>query len=237
MVIDIVRREHLSAALLNGMHQLRAQIFKDKKQWDVVVSDRWEVDAFDDLNPYYLLISNPSAGEVIGCWRILESVGPYMLKDTFPELLHGAPAPQDSRTLELSRFVVRAQHPGNSTFSQITLQAIREVVRFALRRNAQRLLTVTTVGVERMMRRTGISMVPFGPALRIGVEQAIALTIHLDEKTCQALFGSANMLTSKPDSPSSIAPARLHATPIGMTDCAQAASKQQNALPAAELTV
>lgn len=98
MVIDIVRREHLSAALLNGMHQLRAQIFKDKKQWDVVVSDRWEVDAFDDLNPYYLLISTPSAGEVIGCWRILETVGPYMLKDTFPDLLHGAPAPQDSRT-------------------------------------------------------------------------------------------------------------------------------------------
>lgn len=71
----------------------------------------------------------------------------------------------------------------------------------------------------------------------IGVEQAIALTIHLDEKTCQALFGSANMLTSKPDGPGNIASASLQATPIGMTDCAQAASKQQNALPATELTV
>lgn len=227
MVIHIARREHLSCALLEGMHQLRARIFKDKKRWDVEVSDKREVDAFDDLNPYYLLISAPGTDEVIGCWRILDTLGPYMLKDTFPELLHGAPAPQDSRTLELSRFVVRAQQPEHSTFSQITLQAIRAVVRFALSHNAQRLLTVTTVGVERLLKKTGISMQRFGPSLRIGVEHAIALTIHLDENTCLALFGSTNVLTSKPNSLCGSHHAAIQ------TEGAQPAPHRQNALPAA----
>ncbi|WLG87747.1 acyl-homoserine-lactone synthase [Pseudomonas cucumis] len=100
------------------------------------------------------------------------------------------------QTLELSRFVVRAQRPGNSTFSDITLQAIREVVRFSLNRQAHQLLTVTTVGVERMLKKTGISMTRFGPSLRIGIEQAVALNINLDEKTLQALFGASGVRPS-----------------------------------------
>lgn len=193
MLISIARREDMNTQRLEEMHQLRARIFNDKKNWDVHVIDNKEVDEYDSLNPYYLLISNDMEDEVIGCWRILDTVGPYMLKDTFPELLHGKPAPQNPQTLELSRFVVRAQRPGNSTFSDITLRAIREVVKFSLSRQAHQLLTVTTVGVERMLKKTGISMTRFGPSLRIGIEQAVALNIILDEKTLQALFGASSI--------------------------------------------
>lgn len=147
-----------------------------------------------------------------------------MLKDTFPELLHGKPAPQNIQTLELSRFVVRAQRPGNSTFSDITLQAIREVVRFSLNRQAHQLLTVTTVGVERMLKKTGISMTRFGPSLRIGIEQAVALSINLDEKTLQALFGASGVwpshLAYMGDNPCANASTLCHNTDRGPTQAA-----------------
>jgi hypothetical protein len=100
MFIEIARREHLNTQRLDEMHQLRAHIFKDIKKWDVCVIDNKEIDEYDSLNPYYLLISKNPEDEVIGCWRILDTVGPSMLKDTFHELLHGKPAPQDTQTLE-----------------------------------------------------------------------------------------------------------------------------------------
>ncbi|WLG87746.1 acyl-homoserine-lactone synthase [Pseudomonas cucumis] len=42
--------------------------------------DNKEVDEYDSLNPYYLLISQYTGDEVIGCWRILETVGPTCSK-------------------------------------------------------------------------------------------------------------------------------------------------------------
>ena len=44
--------------------------------------------------------------EVLGCWRLLPTTGPNMLKDTFPQLLHGHPAPHQTDVWELSRFAV-----------------------------------------------------------------------------------------------------------------------------------
>lgn len=192
MFIEIARRAQFSEEKLDRMHQLRARTFKERKKWEVFVVDNKEVDEYDALNPYYLLISRKTGNEVIGCWRILDTLGPYMLRNTFPELLHGLPAPQDPRILELSRFIVCAGQAGNTTFSNITLQAIREMVRFAMRRGVRQLVTVTTVGVERMLRKTGMSMQSFGPAMRVGIEQAVALAIHLDEQTDRALFGEAS---------------------------------------------
>ena len=41
----------------------------------------------------YMMIREPGPGTLRGCWRLLPTEGPYMLKDSFPELLHGAEAP------------------------------------------------------------------------------------------------------------------------------------------------
>lgn len=191
MFFDIAQRKQLSKSQLEDMHSLRALMFKDKKKWDVEVQGNLEIDRFDNDEAYYMLIYANRSSKVIGCWRILETTGPYMLKDTFPELLHGRTPPEGENIWELSRFTVRSGSHCGAGFSSLTMAAIRELVAFAMSKNVDRLITVTTVGVERMLSRTGMTMNRFGPALQIGIERSVALDILLDAKSKIALFGQA----------------------------------------------
>jgi len=43
------------------------------------------------------------------------------------------------------------------------------------------------VGVEKMLRRLGLDLLRFGPPIKIGVEDAVALQINLNETTWGAL--------------------------------------------------
>ncbi|MDU1801656.1 MAG: acyl-homoserine-lactone synthase LasI, partial [Pseudomonas aeruginosa] len=109
MIVQIGRREEFDKKLLGEMHKLRAQVFKERKGWDVSVIDEMEIDGYDALSPYYMLIQEDTPeAQVFGCWRILDTTGPYMLKNTFPELLHGKEAPCSPHIWELSRFAINS---------------------------------------------------------------------------------------------------------------------------------
>jgi len=96
MQYEIARRTEFDGSKLQAMHTLRAQVFKYKKGWDVTLIAGMEIDGYDALNPFYMLInSQAQPNDVQGCWRLLPTTGPYMLKDTFPELL-AATAPEAS---------------------------------------------------------------------------------------------------------------------------------------------
>lgn len=56
MIVQIGRREEFDKKLLGEMHKLRAQVFKERKGWDVSVIDEMEIDGYDALSPYYMLI-------------------------------------------------------------------------------------------------------------------------------------------------------------------------------------
>jgi acyl homoserine lactone synthase len=186
--IKMAARKDFESAELWEMHRLRAKVFKDKMGWDVPIMSGMEIDGYDALNPYYMMIRDPDAG-LRGCWRALPTMGPYMLKDTFPELLHGHAAPEDPRIWELSRFAIEAEGPQGFGFSGISLDAAREIVRFGDRMGIERYLTVTTASIERMMKRAGFAVSRFGPPIRIGVEIAVAIDFDIGDQTHEALFG------------------------------------------------
>jgi acyl homoserine lactone synthase len=170
------------------MHRLRAQVFKDRKRWDVTIIADMEIDGYDALNPYYLVLEEKAASQKqFGCWRILPTTGPYMLKDTFPELLHGAEPPRSSRVWELSRFAILPRNKQSHSLSTDSVLAIKAVIEFALGQGVEEFVTVTTPGVEKLLRRKGLDIIRFGPALRIGVENALALRIRLNQTTCKSL--------------------------------------------------
>lgn len=126
MIVQIGRREEFDKKLLGEMHKLRAQVFKERKGWDVSVIDEMEIDGYDALSPYYMLIQEDTPeAQVFGCWRILDTTGPYMLKNTFPELLHGKEAPCSPHIWELSRFAINSGQKGSLGFSDCTLEAMR----------------------------------------------------------------------------------------------------------------
>jgi acyl homoserine lactone synthase len=188
MFISIDRRHKFNPEELDGMHKLRARIFKQKKMWDIPLINGMEIDGYDALDPYYMIINrNAESAYVCGCWRILPTVGPNMLAHTFPELLHGQPAPCSDSIWELSRFAIEIPQGNRFGFSQGTTQAIRAIVNFALGRGVEQFVTVTTVGVEKMLIRLGLDISRFGPALQVGIERAVALRIELNGRTSAAL--------------------------------------------------
>jgi acyl homoserine lactone synthase len=185
--IQIGARAEFSSTELWDMYRLRARIFNERMGWEVSMLSGMEVDGYDALDPYYMLIRGAS-GHVLGCWRLLPTEGPYMLKDTFPQLLHGKAAPQAGETWELSRFAIDTAGPQGFGFTGLALEAMRQVVAFGHSMGIKNYVTVTTTPVERLLKKAGIAMHRFGPPMRIGVENAVALDIDIGEQTRKALF-------------------------------------------------
>jgi acyl homoserine lactone synthase len=188
--IRIAARRDFKSRDLWEMHTLRAKVFKDRLGWDVPVISGMEIDGYDALEPLYMMIREPGSDGILrGCWRILPTEGPYMLKDSFPELLHGQDAPSNARIWELSRFAIESGGDGHFGFSDVTMESIGKIISYGHQMGIDQYVTVTTTAIERMLRRAGVRTTRFGAPLTIGVEKAVALYVDI-EGTYEAMFDS-----------------------------------------------
>jgi acyl homoserine lactone synthase len=163
------------SARLDGMFRLRHEVFKERLNWDVGSSAGRERDDFDDLDPVYIVCEQD--GEVLGSWRLLPTTGPNMLRDVFPELLHGAPAPCAPDVWEISRFAVSKRVAGNDslgTIRVVTQLLLNQLFTFAARRNLSRIVAVCDVRFERILKRSGLLTNRFGPPMQVGITRAVA---------------------------------------------------------------
>lgn len=173
------------------MYRLRYSMFRERLNWDVESHGGLEFDDFDQLNPMYLIAKKNAT--LCGCWRILPTTGPNMLRDVFPELLAGSPAPCGEDIWELSRFAIYKQKTNMFGFSALPLQMMHHAVQFARRQGVKQLVTVTTIGMERLLKHAGLTPRRLGPALKIGVERAIALSFETDRSTEMALANTLSV--------------------------------------------
>lgn len=104
IVIDSLNR-HEFPELLDEMFRLRARVFGGRLGWEVEVTDGREIDAFDALDPLYV-IGLDEEGHVISCARALQTTGPHMLADVFSAILHGEPPLRSANLWESTRFCV-----------------------------------------------------------------------------------------------------------------------------------
>ncbi len=177
--IRIAPRRDFKSRDLWEMHKLRAKVFKDRLGWEVPILSGMEIDGYDALEPLYMMMREPGGGALRGCWRLLPTEGPYMLKDSFAQLLHGQQAPEDARIWELSRFAIETGGDGCFGFSEITLESIAEIISHGYHCGIDQYVTVTTVAIERLLRRAGVVTRRFGAPLQIGVEKAVALYVDI----------------------------------------------------------
>ncbi|HVT25496.1 MAG TPA: acyl-homoserine-lactone synthase [Rhizomicrobium sp.] len=164
------------ADALVEMFQLRARVFSDRLGWEVSVIDGMEKDRYDDLKPAYLL-QRDRDGRVCGCVRLLPTTGPTMLRDTFPQLLHGAPMPCDARIWETSRFAIdapAASAVGAGGAAILTYELFAGVVEFGLANNLTHIVTVTDARLERILRRSNWPLQRMGDTVEIGDTRAVA---------------------------------------------------------------
>jgi acyl homoserine lactone synthase len=185
MQITIAPRRAFASKELWEMHTLRAKVFRGRLGWEVPVLSGMEIDGYDALEPRYMLMRD---GETLrGCWRLLPTEGPYMLKDSFPQLLDGQEPPSDPHIWELSRFAIETEGAGGYGFSEMTMESIEAIIRHAHERGLSRYVTVTTTAIERMLRRAGVVTTRIGSPQAVGIETAVALYVEI-EPTWEVLF-------------------------------------------------
>jgi acyl homoserine lactone synthase len=167
---------------LAQMHALRSRVFKERLAWEVEVAAGMEVDSFDALRPTYLLLRGPT-GSVSGCVRLLPSVGPNMLRDTFPILLDGQMAPSAPDVWESSRFALEQAHidQGAQAVARPTYQLFAGMVEFGLCRKLSSIVTVTDVRMERILRRAHWPLKRIGPPRPIGKTKAVAGHLEISD--------------------------------------------------------
>lgn len=171
--------------LAESMYRLRHKVFKEKLDWDVPSHDGLEYDEFDDADAVYVIARCNASGEVIGCCRLRPTHRPYMLKDTFPMLLEGEPAPEVPNAWEISRLAVINTPYADARFGigDISQDLITDSVDFATAEHIARYVVVTSVSLERMTRHIGYRPERMGPPTRIGRVRTIAIQFPIDDNT------------------------------------------------------
>ena len=182
-------------ALLDEMFKLRHVVFKERLNWDVQSIEGRERDKYDDLSPVYVLCRN-SENVMAGCWRLLPTTGPYMLKDIFPELLDGHPAPRHPSIWEASRFAVHTQersYRSMAGLNRITKTMLSALHEFGVQNNIEKMVAVSDVRFERLLIRSGASVNRFGAPRAVGDVKAVAGWLDINEETLARVRARAGL--------------------------------------------
>jgi len=168
----------------------RHRVFVDALQWQLPVENGLERDQFDRDDTLYV-VARDLKGEVCGCARLLPTTKAYLLDDVFPYLMNGFPAPHSHEIWELSRFSTMpvSETPAVSREDARVrfCRLFAAVVEIAAAYGATRLITVTALGVERILRSVGIHAHRAGPPRLVDGKPTLAMWVELDEQTCRSL--------------------------------------------------
>jgi len=171
--------------LLKQMYRLRANVFGERLEWDVTVTDGGERDQYDDLNPTYILTTF-GGSKVVGCARLLPALGPTMLERTFPQLLADGLLHATGAMIESSRFCVDTTLPagrGGGQLHLVTLTMFAGIIEWSRANGYDKIVTATDLRFERILNRAGWPMARLGEPVAIGNTIAIAGTLPADEKS------------------------------------------------------
>lgn len=173
----------LSKVLLSHVANYRYKVFIETLGWELSTQNCEELDQFDRDDTVYV-VAQDNQGRVNGCARLLPTDRPYLLGDVFPQLMNGLPLPNSSDVWELSRFAaVDFNHQTMSSLAQfsspIAIKLLQESIACAAAQGAKRLITVSPIGIERLLRRAGFHAHRAGPPMIIDGHPIFACWIEV----------------------------------------------------------
>jgi len=174
--------ETLSTHAQSALFDYRFRVFVEALGWQLDTEIGQEKDQFDHDDTLYVIAKE--ADRVVGCARLLPTTLPYLLEEVFPELLNGMAPPKDAKIWELSRFTsldpdapaANARQQFSSDSSVALLQA---AMKSAKAQGASRMISVSPIGVERLLRRAGFKCHRAGPPKIIDDYPLVACWIEL----------------------------------------------------------
>jgi acyl homoserine lactone synthase len=174
---------NLKPDLISGMARYRHEVFVKKLGWQLQSENGLEYDQFDRDDTVYVVARN-DAQKIIGTARLLPTTQPYLLAEIFPQLLNGLAAPASADIWELSRFAA-VDFNANATSamgqfsSKNAIDLLRESLLCASTLGARRVITVSPIGVERLLRKAGFQAHRAGPPVIIDGHSIFACWIDL----------------------------------------------------------
>lgn len=188
MKIIAGRAQELPPSVLYEMARYRHRVFVQRLGWDLQTHGRLELDQFDRRDTLYVVAYRKR--RVVGIARLLPTHRPYLLGEVFPQLLGELTAPQSADVWELSRFAaldivapcVRSAVPSSHRKpSAFALEFLKLVMEVAAKAGAKRLLSVSPLGIERILARGCIDFERLGPVLSIEGASLVACAFNLRE--------------------------------------------------------
>lgn len=187
--MDIV--SGIQVGLPNGLYSdlgvYRHRVFVETLGWELDTPYGHEGDQFDRPDTVYV-VARDDAQRITGCARLLPTTKPYLLGEVFPELLNGLPPPCVPDVWELSRFaavdVTNASGTARGQMSSpIAVALLQSAIQTASSLGATRLITVSPIGVERLLRYAGFRAHRAGPPMVVGGHPLFACWIECDKTT------------------------------------------------------
>ncbi len=184
--VETYSLEDMPRAQRTAMFRLRYDTFVTRLGWTTgETQDGLEIDGFDDIAGARYIVATCGRSSVRACLRLLPTLGPNMLRDVFPVLLHGQPVPAAADTWELSRLAVAGEP--QSMPGPLQMALMRESVAFAWKNGIARYVTVTTTLIEDMLVQQGLHVRRIGPPVLIGGVETVACAIVAGRQTAAAL--------------------------------------------------
>jgi len=217
------RSVELPPALRESLARYRYEVFVQRLGWALPARCNREQDEFDRGDTLQVLAQD-DAGSLVGCGRLLPCNAPYMLETVFPHLLDGRAPPRCAGTWELSRFAATVPTGGAAPAGRLHAaeRLLLHILRLCQALDARTLLAVSTLAVERLLRRTGLDMSRLGPPRLVGHAAAVGVEIRVNTITLSAL---ARYETAAPATRS--IPASPHEPPR-WSCCMPPSSRQHN---------
>ena len=176
----------VSTEILEDLHsrvaRYRHAVFVERLGWSLQTRGGEELDQYDRADTVYVVAQN-EGGLISGCARLLPTIRPYLLGEVFAHVLDGEPPPCSPDVWELSRFAAvdfnrrRAAGPAAGS-SAAAIGLLDAAIRYAAAQGAKRLITLSPLGVERLLRRAGFRASRAGLPLRIGGQLCVVCWIE-----------------------------------------------------------
>lgn len=186
--MDIISgtQQDLPQYLYSEVARYRRQVFVELLGWDLQTLGGAEKDQFDRPDTVYVVAQDEKGG-ILGCARLLPTIRPYLLGEVFPQLLNGLPPPCSPDVWELSRFAAidfsaKPMSALNQFKSRIAINLLHQSIACAAARGAKRLITVSPIGVERLLRRAGFHAHRAGPPIVSEGHPIFACWIKINSK-------------------------------------------------------
>ncbi len=182
--MDIVSgtARELGPGLMQRIGRYRHKVFVEQLGWRLLGgTDGLELDQFDLPDTFY--VAAQVRGEIAGIARLLPTTRPYLLSEIFPQLLDGEAPPASAHVWELSRFAATPPddaQAGNALghlSSPLAVRLLAESLAVAAGRGAAHVITVSPLGVERLLRKAGFSARRVGVPVVSGSDSLIACQI------------------------------------------------------------